>query len=82
MNRAFDATTCCIGLTVVLIGARSEGAQTASPGPYYAWPSWDQKLAASTRFVVLSNWNNEAVLDRETGLTWAEGSKSERDDLG
>src|SRR5262245_35534529 len=45
-------------------------AQTTAPGPYYATPSWDQTLPASTRFIVLSNWNNEAVLDRETGLVW------------
>lgn len=41
-----------------------------SNGPYYAEPSWDQKLPAATRFVVLMDWNNEAVLDRETGLVW------------
>lgn len=39
-------------------------------GPYYATPSWDQKLDAATRFVVLLNWNSDAVLDRETGLVW------------
>ena len=44
-------------------------------GPYYATPSWDQKIqcdaqATCPRFVVLSNWNSEAVLDRETGLVW------------
>ena len=31
---------------------------------------WDQKLDASTRFIVLTDWNSEAVLDRETGLLW------------
>jgi hypothetical protein len=45
-------------------------AQTTAPGPYYAMPSWDQTLPANTRFIVLSNMNNEAVLDRETGLVW------------
>jgi len=52
------------------------GAATAA-GPYYANPSWDQQLPASTRFVVLSNWidaahpsGGAAVLDRETGLVW------------
>jgi uncharacterized protein DUF1566 len=39
-------------------------------GPYYATPSWDQKLPASTRFVVLLDWASQAVLDRETGLVW------------
>src|SRR5258706_4372951 len=37
-------------------------------GPYYATPSWDQTLAVSTRFIVLSNMNGDAVLDRETGI--------------
>lgn len=40
-----------------------------SNGPYYATPSWDQKLTTG-RFVILLNWNSEAVLDRETGLVW------------
>jgi hypothetical protein len=50
------------------LGASAWGASAA--GPYYATPSWDQKLDASTRFVVLTNWDNQAVLDRETGLVW------------
>jgi len=48
----------------------SAHAQTTAVGPYYATPSWDQKLTSSTRFIVLSNWDSEAVLDRETGLVW------------
>ena len=42
----------------------------AAVGPYYALPSWDQKIGAATRFVVLTNWNSQAVLDKETGLVW------------
>lgn len=50
-------------------------AQTTQNGPYYATPSWDQQLQCDTqatcpRFVVLANWGNAAVLDRETGLVW------------
>ena len=50
-------------------------ADTVAKGPYYALPSWDQKLrcdAPSTcpRFQILEDWNSEAVLDRETGLVW------------
>jgi hypothetical protein len=50
-------------------------AQTVAPGPYYATPSWDQKLQCDTqatcpRFIVLSNWDSAVVLDRETGLVW------------
>lgn len=50
-------------------------AQTTAVGPYLATPAWDQKQQCDTvttcpRFVVLSNWNSAAVLDRETGLVW------------
>jgi hypothetical protein len=45
-------------------------AQADSAGPYYATPSWDQTLPSATRFIVLSNFASEAVLDRETGLVW------------
>jgi hypothetical protein len=68
-------------LGVTGLTANLANAQTTAPGTYYAIPSWDQKLQRDTqatcpRFVVLSNWNNEAVLDRETGLVW-ERSRSE-----
>jgi hypothetical protein len=39
-------------------------------GPYYAEPAWDRKLPTATRFVVLTNWSSQAVLDKETGLVW------------
>jgi hypothetical protein len=50
-------------------------AQTVANGPYYALPAWDQTLACPTlancpRFIVLSNMNSDAVLDRETGVVW------------
>ena len=32
--------------------------------------SWDQKLAASKRFVVLPAFGDQAVLDKETQLVW------------
>jgi hypothetical protein len=58
-------------ITVGLLAFAVGPAQAAtSNGPYYAEPSWDQKLDAATRFVVLLNWNSDAVLDRETGLVW------------
>jgi hypothetical protein len=58
-----------IVLGMIAFAANPAGAATAA-GPYYAMPSWDQTMPASTRFIVLSNFNNEAVLDRETGLVW------------
>ena len=58
-------------LAVATCSALSASAQAASgAGPYYATPSWDQTIPAATRFVVLTNMNSEAVLDRETGLVW------------
>src|SRR6266404_2490251 len=71
---------CTLGLMIVSwvgFAANPAGAATTAAGPYYANPSWDQQLPASTRFVVLSNWidaahasGGAAVLDRETGLVW------------
>jgi hypothetical protein len=53
-------------------------AQTVANGPYYATPSWDQTLPINTRFVVLANFNQEAVLDRDTGLVWERSPSSTR----
>jgi uncharacterized protein DUF1566 len=66
--------------TMMALGAGPAQAVT-SAGPYYAEPSWDQKLACTTtadcpRFIVLSNWGSEAVLDRETGLVWEKSPAS------
>ena len=56
---------------VVMLGMASEPVDAQSAiGPYYAMPSWDQSLTASIRFIILTNFNSEAVLDRETGLVW------------
>jgi hypothetical protein len=56
---------------LIAVAATGAAAQLSitSNGPYYATPSWDQKLTTG-RFVILANWNSEAVLDRETGLVW------------
>ena len=59
-----------IGLGLTALVVLPTHAQTTGVGPYYATPSWDQTLPAATRFIVLSNMNSEAVLDRETGLVW------------
>lgn len=47
--------------------------RTSSPtaaATYLAPPAWSQTLAVQVRFVILSNLNSDAVLDRETGLVW------------
>jgi len=64
-----------VAVAILSWSARESSAQTTSAGPYYATPSWDQKVTCDSpancpRFVVLANWNNDAVLDRETGLVW------------
>ncbi len=64
------STTLALAVLTMAIAVGVARAQTVAPGPYYANPSWDQQLPASTRFIVLLNWNSEAVLDRETGLVW------------
>lgn len=53
-----------------MFGPASSCAWAQASGPYYAMPSWSQTFPAATRFVVLANFNNQAVLDRETGLIW------------
>jgi hypothetical protein len=64
-----------LGLLLV-VATVSVSAQTVGAGPYYATPSWDQTLPSNTRFIVLSNMNSEAVLDRETGLVWEKSPDS------
>jgi hypothetical protein len=66
---------CGLAAAIVGVSASTLHAQTTAVGPYYATPSWDQTIACTipsscSRFLVLSNFNNEAVLDRETGLVW------------
>jgi hypothetical protein len=66
---------CGLVAAILTLSANIARAQTTSVGPYYATPSWDQTIACAapatcSRLVVLANFNNEAVLDRETGLVW------------
>lgn len=70
MKYALSQTLGLVSFVLVTFATAPAGAQTTANGPYYATPSWDLQLPASTRFIVLANWNSEAVLDRETGLVW------------
>jgi len=70
MTHKLFCTLTLIVLALVGFAANLANAATTAAGPYYANPSWDQTLPSSTRFIVLSNLNSAAVLDRETGLVW------------
>jgi hypothetical protein len=62
--------TLAVGAMLIAAIGPGEAQTTTQNGPYYATPSWDQQIPTAQRFVVLANWNSEAVLDRETGLVW------------
>ncbi len=40
-------------------------------------PSWDTQIKGQGRFKVLSHFNNEAVLDKETGLVWEQSPETD-----
>jgi Protein of unknown function (DUF1566) len=69
MIKRMTSIAFAIGMALTSLSFEAH-AQTAAAGPYYAVPSWDQTLPAASRFVVLTNFANQAVLDRETGLVW------------
>jgi hypothetical protein len=56
-------------LAGAVLTASSAQAFVSGPGPYYAEPAWDQ-IKGAGRFLILTNWSSEAVLDKETGLVW------------
>jgi hypothetical protein len=64
------STILALVILTIAIAAATARAQTTANGPYYAPPSWDQTLPVATRFIILSNFASDAVLDRETGLVW------------
>ena len=64
-----------LALGTLTLSAGGTDTQPAPVGPYYPTASWAQTLPCRTlancpRFIVLANFANAAVLDRETGLVW------------
>ena len=71
--RSFNAAGIVVMSALIVLSARAANAQTVRTDPITRRHQWDQKFPCATpatcpRFVVLANWNNDAVLDRETGL--------------
>jgi hypothetical protein len=76
MNRLLQGALGALSISTLLAPSpASAQISVTANGPYYATPSWSQKLTKS-RFVVLANWNHEAVLDRETGLVWTRSPRT------
>jgi hypothetical protein len=63
---------CILGFIVLaaisIVAIPTKAITSNHQGKYYPLPSWDQTLQVSKRFVIVMN--NEAVLDKETGLVW------------
>ncbi len=63
--------TLLMGATLIVVGSvGAENSTTIDQSTQPHLKSWSNKIPAAKRFVVLSDFNNEAVLDRETGLVW------------
>jgi hypothetical protein len=61
---------CVLCLLLLTIPAQA-AKQGSSPGDLSGvTQNWDKKLPAESRFTVLSDFNNQAVRDNETGLVW------------
>ena len=68
-NRVFHgliALGLLTGVAATVVPAQAD----SGVAPFMPEPSWDRKIGASTRFLVLTNWSGTAVLDKETGLVW------------
>jgi hypothetical protein len=70
MNRTRIITACygsLIGIVTLLVLAPLAAADSLT---LRAFPSWDDQINKPHRFKVLKQFNNAAVLDKETGLVW------------
>jgi hypothetical protein len=71
-----------LALVISTMSVRASGTPPTPVGPYYVPPSWAHTLPCTTpancpRFIVLPNFGNAAILDRETGLVWERAPSAE-----
>jgi hypothetical protein len=68
-----------LGASLFLAGPVGAGDESVDSSRQPDLKSWSNKIPAAKRFVVLADFNNEAVLDRETGLVWERSPSSTLD---
>ena len=59
-----------MGTVLVLAATTQAGDPIDDPTRQPHLKSWSNVIPVARRFVVLADFNNAAVLDRETGLVW------------
>ena len=67
---AYAFGTLAMGATLLFTGPMGTFADPLDPATQPHLKSWSNKIPAAKRFVKLADFNNEAILDRETGLVW------------
>lgn len=71
-----------VGSALVVLVGLADGGQ-AQPTLDRSSPSvvsWNRTLPTEARFIVLANFNSEAVLDQDTGLLWERSPSTARTD--
>lgn len=84
VNAAIVVAVVTMMLFFPVLGTAGMLDPTAAPGSTMKTldqipPTWSTKIPGAERFVVLADFNNEAVLDKETGLVWEKAPSTQRE---